>query len=356
MSTIGTILGKKKYSSTVIYAKETPLDKHIESVLEFPPSQLVLKVKSPILSTHTSYGLPIQIQLDGHFDEAPLLDTPVFIIPLIPQYFHNFFETFSNILALIDLKESFKVLIVYYEHDLNNGIFKSLTEDPLRHINAKHVLDFLTFLNIPFECILDTEVSTLRVSHCYLFFSEFHIQGLDDPIIKHNNKDYYLYHFLKVPDNSISIKTISKLRELIPHEGASPNKKIYLSRKKTIDRPFPFEDALEARLIELGFTSIFFEDMSFSEQVRAVRSADYIVALYGSALVNCGFAKPSAKVFSINYTDKYRVDLYEVIFSNFDIDFTIFGAYAKTLDLDELCFIIERWSLGSNESSTGLVY
>ena len=74
-------------------------------------------------------------------------------------------------------------------------------------------------------------------------------------------------------------------------------RKIWIGRKGPGRRVMLTEDA--DILEELGFEQVFFEDLSFSGQVDAVRSASHIVAVHGAGLANLTFAEPGTKLFEI---------------------------------------------------------
>lgn len=83
----------------------------------------------------------------------------------------------------------------------------------------------------------------------------------------------------------------------LPERAGTARRKIWIGRKGPGRRVMLSEDA--DILEELGFEQVFFEDLSFSGQVDAVRSASHIVAVHGAGLANLTFAEPGTKLFEI---------------------------------------------------------
>ena len=78
--------------------------------------------------------------------------------------------------------------------------------------------------------------------------------------------------------------------------ATSTSKSIYISRAHCSNRSLAGERALENELKRLGFRICYFEEMSFEEQLAAVRGADTIVAPHGSGLSNLVVAKSGTHV------------------------------------------------------------
>jgi len=74
------------------------------------------------------------------------------------------------------------------------------------------------------------------------------------------------------------------------------HRRIFLARKNMKWRRLLNEEEIAADLLELGFESIFIEEMSVSEQIDLFQQAQWIVAPNGSALLNLVFADSSTKL------------------------------------------------------------
>jgi capsular polysaccharide biosynthesis protein len=81
--------------------------------------------------------------------------------------------------------------------------------------------------------------------------------------------------------------------------GASQAKRIYLSRRRLKGRKqrrLADEAAIERRMKGRGFTVLYPERMSFSDQIRAAAAADILAGVDGSALHLSAFMRPGARV------------------------------------------------------------
>lgn len=76
----------------------------------------------------------------------------------------------------------------------------------------------------------------------------------------------------------------------------SRHRRIFLARKNMKWRRLLNEEEIAAELLQLGFETIFIEEMSVSEQIDLFQQAQYIVAPNGSALLNLIFSDSSTKL------------------------------------------------------------
>ena len=100
--------------------------------------------------------------------------------------------------------------------------------------------------------------------------------------------------------------------------------KLYISRAKS-RRSLPDEHEIERVLADRGFSVVYFEDMSFVEQLRAVRSDDIIVSPHGAGLSNLIVAKPNTKVIEI-MTQGWANSCYGHLASSLGLDYTCIDA------------------------------
>ena len=107
----------------------------------------------------------------------------------------------------------------------------------------------------------------------------------------------------------------------VEHSGAD---KLYISRLKS-RRSIPNEREVERVLGKQGFRVAYFEEMPFSEQLLAMRSAKVIVAPHGAALANLIAANPDSKVVEI-MTQGWANCCYGHLASSLGIDYTCVDA------------------------------
>lgn len=72
-------------------------------------------------------------------------------------------------------------------------------------------------------------------------------------------------------------------------ERRSGSVRLYVKRRSARNRRVVGEEALEERLETLGFTTVYFEDMTVREQAQTVSDAECIVSLHGAGLANMLF-------------------------------------------------------------------
>lgn len=287
--------------------------------LTFDNRHLILKVKSPSFTTHDSYRVPFQPKLMGHHDTPN--KTAVLVFPLIPQYFHNFFEIFTKILILKELQQDFKLVLIHPETK-ENGVFPSLIRGHAEATcNAAHIKDFTDLVGVEIICLNPDEFLKSKFGHVFLSYMTPGYGG-SDAKQELGGSIFELYHFLKVPFSDILVKDISLIRNLFPTQTPTPNNKIFISRKKAWDRKYEHQGELELLMNRAGYRSVLLEDLSLIEQINVVQTASHIVCEYGSALVNCGLLGAETKVFSINHTRGYYVDPYHAIFRHYGVNHT----------------------------------
>ena len=81
--------------------------------------------------------------------------------------------------------------------------------------------------------------------------------------------------------------------------GAS-NERIYASRRNQKNRRIHNEEEVIKLITEFGFSIIYFEDMTFWEQVNLMRNAKYFISSHGANVTNIYFLPENAKVLELN--------------------------------------------------------
>ena len=294
-----------------------------EEVALVDKTHLITKVKSPVFSVHESYKVYFQpkVVYQGSWKGSE----SVIAFPVIPQYFHNFFEIFTKSLILKNLGEQFKVVLVHTEGKQDGMFYSLLRGHPNATCNAAHLKEFFDWAGIGIICLTPQELKESKFEYVYLFYNQT-AYGVD----RSHNRDgavYELSHFLKVPYGKIVAKDISLLRRLLPRYSPKPNNKIFISRKKAVDRKYEFEGDISNTLAKVGYREVLFENLSFLDQIREVQEASHIVCEYGSALVNCSLVSSGTKILSINHVENYFVSTYHDVFEEFDINHTGLNFY-----------------------------
>lgn len=72
--------------------------------------------------------------------------------------------------------------------------------------------------------------------------------------------------------------------------------KIYISRAKSVNRQLGCEKELEEELKKIGFSVLYFEELTLPEQFNYIYHAKFIVAPHGAGLANMIMGKPETKI------------------------------------------------------------
>ena len=79
-------------------------------------------------------------------------------------------------------------------------------------------------------------------------------------------------------------------------DGASPHRRVYVSRDKASRRQLVNEDEVWPLLAEVGFERVFMEDLSFRQQVELMRETAVFAGPHGAGLTNMMFCAPGTHI------------------------------------------------------------
>lgn len=296
--------------------------RNVVNVVEINESEIAIEVANPIFSFRNSYGVPFQPTVTSYSSYSNQ-NRAVLVFPVIPQYFHNFLEIFPKILNLKDQK-NFTVVLVYPGEKNEDGVFNSLIHaNPKAESNASHIKDFLDFVGVDYVCLSPDELLASRFSSVFLYYDDSNYL-INDPSYFFNGKPYKISHFLQVPKIHILRKNVNLIRSLFTQSGLISGKKLFVSRKKTMDRPYVYVNEMESLMKDLGYKITYFEDMRWIDQVKEVMSSENVVCQYGSALVNCMFMDKVSSVKAIKYVEGYEVYVYADILNSLGVKYEEF--------------------------------
>lgn len=285
--------------------------KNIINIIKINDSEIAIQVSNPIFSLRDSYGVSFQPSITSYSSYSKE-NRAVFVFPVIPQYFHNFLEIFPKIINLKD-QEDFTVVLVYPGKKNEYGIFNSLIyKHEQAETNASHIKDFLDFLDVDYICLSPEELKSSRFSSAFIYYDDSNYD-VNDPSYFYDGKSYKISHFLQVPKIHILKKNVDLIRSMSSYYKSNKKTKIFISRKKTIDRPYEHIDTMENIMESLGYKTTYFEDMRWIDQISNIKNSSNVVCQYGSALVNCMLLEPGSKVKAIKYVEGYDVYVYQEI-------------------------------------------
>lgn len=187
---------------------------------------------------------------------------------------NTYFHWLVEVLPRIHLLQRGAIAIDSIDHFIVNG-----TDLPFQQ-------QTLEFLNIPREKRIN--------GSAYRHVSADRLIVPSLPRHQACNIGKWVFNFLQheLRDKIIAPKTISTKQRL------------YISRAKARRRRVTNESEVTDFLERFGFQTIYLEDLSFVEQVRALTAAEYVVAPHGAGLANIVFCLPGTTIiemFSPNY-------------------------------------------------------
>ena len=131
--------------------------------------------------------------------------------------------------------------------------------------------------------------------------------------------------------------------------------RVFLARKGFLHHKLANTALIEAAASVRGFAVVYPEDLSFTEQVRLLRDARFVVGPVGSAMFLMAFAKPGTKLFVLCH--RYTISLQQLtgFMSEIGIEVTVLTGPSAHIDeefpeqsdfeIEEVTFCdeLERW-------------
>ncbi|UOQ97071.1 glycosyltransferase family 61 protein [Hymenobacter sp. 5317J-9] len=97
-------------------------------------------------------------------------------------------------------------------------------------------------------------------------------------------------------DGSLSLASRNRVMEALGIAGFAGQRRVYVSRSRQRLRRLLNETAIEPLLTQYGFETLYFEELSFAEQVRLMTETTVLVGVHGANLTNMLFMRPGATV------------------------------------------------------------
>jgi hypothetical protein len=122
----------------------------------------------------------------------------------------------------------------------------------------------------------------------------------------------------------------------LPLEGLLKSKgdKIYVSRGRQKYRNIENEEEVIKVMIEMEFAVVYFEDMSFWEQVNIMKNCRYFISIHGANMTNIFFMQEGWKVLEINQKENPNLCYWSLAHS-----VNLFYFY-------QLCEVVPRYPTG----------
>ncbi|MBJ6108283.1 glycosyltransferase family 61 protein [Hymenobacter sp. BT523] len=97
-------------------------------------------------------------------------------------------------------------------------------------------------------------------------------------------------------DGALSLAARDRVIEALHLKGFAGERRVYVSRSRQRLRRLLNETAIEPLLRQYGFETVYFEELSFAEQVRLMTETTVLVGVHGANLTNMLFLRPDAAV------------------------------------------------------------
>lgn len=189
-----------------------------------------------------------------------------------------------------------------------------------------------------------------------IFFNGYQILYLDDSFIYEIKEAWYLTSpnsnlpnikygtKFEIRHTKLRLESVQFLRNkcfdyvLNFPNGTNTHNKIFIKRKSNV-RGYN-QDEIVNCAINYGFHCVYFEELSFVEQVRIMQHADYVIGPTGAAWTNLVFAKEGAKGLIWMGSNWGNVSMFSTLAKmvNFDLNYIIYDSssvdYHEKFELD----------------------
>ena len=229
------------------------------------------------------------------------------IIDVYPSYSHFLIDMVGKFLYLQKFYPDIRPLFVntFKKTDIGAKHIKEVSESIIKKLSLKY--DVLGNINI------------YDNSNTYLFDNIISLNGASDmasQMLFWNAGDIY-----------------STIRELfIPKRPSLKNKNIFISRKPGTNRYLEIIPKLENEFKKRNYEIIFFENLSFDEQVNVMYDAKNIIGIGGGGLANLIFANTEANVMTIAFNYNYYNDEWRHISEHLGINHIDFQLANDNID------------------------
>jgi hypothetical protein len=290
------------------------------------------------------------------FDENTIKeydDKNVYIIQYNSRYYHILIDILPKLFYLKKIDPNFHLIFLASNPEQpieKSGMFYGLekeeeheTHQDIRKEEDASILRYwLDYLDIKFTCLNAQSIYKIKdnfsFKNLYIFYEKrFNLTvKCEDVFEKYWNKSLKLeisdskYDHYQHPwthNNHVHIQDLIFLsNQLISKDlNIDTYDKIYISRKK-YQRKHDMEDKIENYFNEIGYHTVYFEDLSQHEQIEICKNAKEAVCYLGSSLVNLMLSKTKALVYVIDSDDfsnpnfsSEMTNLYSFLMTNLNV-------------------------------------
>jgi capsular polysaccharide biosynthesis protein len=120
--------------------------------------------------------------------------------------------------------------------------------------------------------------------------------------------------------NELIVAVRNRLLAAFTATATAPHRKIYVSRAQQKTRRLANEGAILPILEKHGFELVYFETLSFGEQLRLMQETRVFAGVHGANMVNLLFLQPGAQVVELMNKD-YVNDAYYLLASSIKLPY-----------------------------------
>lgn len=143
------------------------------------------------------------------------------------------------------------------------------------------------------------------------------------------------------PTGHFSESAINGLRNRFVHPGATPFRKIFISRKKAIRRRILNEAEVTALMAKHGYEVHYFEDYDFATQIRLMSETKILMGLHGAGLTNMLFMQPGTQLLEIRNEGESHLNCFFNQASALDIEYYYMLSQATSAETHTADFTVD---------------
>ena len=196
------------------------------------------------------------------------------------NYYHWLIEILPRLSLVRSRMKEFTLLMHANQSPFHKSSLALLGVDHVEEIRDDELVccDRVSFMNFPIQPVIE------KYSH-------------DGRRIRLNRTNVHPGLMKKIREEVLSAAGV------VP---ASPGLSVYISRKKAPKRKVENEDEVETFLHARGFSSVFLEDLTFTEQVKLLYNTKILVGAHGAGMANIIFMQPGTQVLDFTHRDYHE--------------------------------------------------
>lgn len=247
------------------------------------------------------------VKLFGNSDNIEYIEEPVVILDMVPHYSH----------FIIDVISKFLYIKKYFIDAVPFFITNESEEQQKDFISHTHTFNDI-LQKIDFMYPIRKKIDISKNNKTFIFKTIYSIA----PIAEYGDHQ----RLYEITDLYPDIRKI-----FIPDRPSYNNRNIFIPRSNMFENRSGNINKLKILLEKNNYEILFFENLSFEEQINAFYDAKNIIALSGCSLVNLLFTNDEAKILSFYSNPGYCTFEWPFIAQKFNLQYNdIYLQHNKT--------------------------